>query len=180
MKRSGCAGVNFGIDSLCDEQLLRLGRRHRLKDVAELVRILRQEELNFMFDLLVGGPGETEQTVTTTINKVKELDIPLTGISVGIRVYPNTPLGKAVANGFGNEGLHPSTASLYGPVFYLSPLLGNKPLDLVQRLVADDPRFLFLAAPADKESYNYADDDALCQLITGRQPGRLLGHYPAN
>ena len=165
MKRSGCAGVNFGIDSLCDEQLLRLGRRHRLKDVAELVRILKQEELNFMFDLLAGGPGETEQTVTATINKVKGLDIPLTGISVGIRVYPNTPLGKAVANGFGNEGLHPGTASLSEPVFYFSPLLGNEPLTLVQRLVADDPRFLFLSAPADKESYNYAGDEFLCQLI---------------
>jgi len=165
MKRSGCAGVNFGIDSLCDEQLLRLGRRHSLKDVADLVRILREEKLNFMFDLLVGGPGETEQTVTTTINKVKELDIPLTGISVGVRVYPNTPLGKAVASGFSNQGLHPRTASLSQPVFYLSPLLDNEPLHLVQRLVAGDTRFLFLAAPTDKESYNYADDESLCQLI---------------
>ena len=165
MKRSGCAGVNFGVDSLCDEQLLRLGRRHRLKDVAELVRILREEELNFMFDLLAGGPGETEQTVTTTINKAKELSVPLTGISVGVRVYPNTPLGKAVADGFGNQGLHPRTTSLSQPVFFLSPLLGNEPLDLVQRLVAGDPRFLFLAAPSDEESYNYADDEFLCRLI---------------
>jgi len=171
MKGSGCAGMNFGIDSLCDEQLLRLGRRHRLKDIAELVSILRQEEINFMFDLLVGGPGETEQTVTTTINKVKELDIPLIGISVGVRVYPNTPLGKAVTSGFGNEGLHPMTASLSEPVFYLSPLLGNEPLNLVQHLVADDPRFLFLAAPEDKESYNYADDDFLCQLIEAGNRG---------
>ncbi|UCH50800.1 MAG: radical SAM protein [Chloroflexota bacterium] len=171
MKRSGCAGVNFGIDSLCDEQLLRLGRRHRLKDVAELVRILKQEELDFMFDLLAGGPGETEQTVTATISMVKELDIPLAGISVGVRVYPNTPLGKAVANGFGNDELHPRTSSPSEPVFYLSPLLGNEPLTLVQRLVAGDPRFLFLAAPAEKESYNYAGDEFLCQLIEGGNRG---------
>jgi len=165
MKRSGCAGVNFGIDSLCDEQLIRLGRRHRLKDVVDLVGILRGEDLNFMFDLLVGGPGETEQTVTTTVNKIKELNIPLTGISVGIRVYPETPLGKAVASGLSRQGLHPRTASFSQPVFYLSPQLGNKPLQLVQRLVAGDPHFLFLAAPADKESYNYADDESLCRLI---------------
>lgn len=42
MKKSGCAGVNFGIDSLCDEQLLRLNRRHTLEDVIDLVRILRE------------------------------------------------------------------------------------------------------------------------------------------
>jgi len=84
---------------------------------------------------------------------------------VGVRVYPNTPLGKAVTNGFGNAEINAVTAPPNEPAYYLSPLLGNEPLDLVQRLVADDPRFLFLAAPADKESYNYADDEALCQLI---------------
>ena len=165
MKRSGCAGVNFGVDSLCDEQLLRLGRRHNVKDVAELVRVLRQEEINFMFDLLVGGPGETEETVSAAINKIKELDVPLTGISVGVRVYPDTPLGKAVAGGFNRQGLHPRTTSSSRPIFYLSPQLGKRPLELVQRYVAGDPRFLFLAAPADKGSFNYAGDESLCQLI---------------
>ena len=171
MKRSGCAGVNFGVDSLCDEQLLRLGRRHNLKDVAELVRILRQEDINFMFDLLLGGPGETEQTVGATINKIKELDVPLTGISVGVRVYPDTPLGKAVATGFNRRGLHPRSISPSRPVYYLSPQLVNRPLELVQSLVADDARFLFLAAPSDKESYNYAGDEFLCRLIEEGQRG---------
>ncbi len=165
MKKSGCAGVNFGVDSLCDEQLLRLGRRHRLKDVIELAHILQQEELNYMFDLLVGGPGETEQTLAATINKVKEMDVPLTGISVGIRVYPDTPLGKAVSNGFGNQALHSASADLSRPVFYLSPELVKEPLLLLQRLVAGDPRFLYLAAPSDNKSYNYADDEFLCRLI---------------
>ena len=164
-KRSGCAGINFGVDSLCDEQLLRLDRRHDWRDIAELVHILREEGLNFMFDLLVGGPGETERTVRATIDRVKELDIPLVGISVGVRVYPHTPLGKAVASGFSSEGLHPRTSCLSEPVFYLSPLLGNDPVALVHQLVAKDPRFLFLSAPADEESYNYADDEFLCKLI---------------
>lgn len=165
MKRSGCAGINFGVDSLCDEQLVRLDRRHSSRDVAELVHILREEELNFMFDLLVGGPGETEQTVRATIDRVKELDIPLIGMSVGVRVYPDTPLGKAVKSGFDSEGLHPRTCCVSDPVFYLSPLLGGDPLALVHQLVAEDPRFLFLSAPADQESYNYADDESLCKLI---------------
>jgi len=165
MKKLGCAGVNFGVDSLCDAQLLRLGRRHSLKDVAELVGILRKEGLNYMFDLLVGGPGETEQTVSTTVNKIKELDIQLAGISVGVRVYPETRLGKAVASGPNHPGLHPALASFSQPVFYLSPQLGDEPLQLVQHLVAGDPHFLFLAEPADEKSYNYADDESLCRLI---------------
>ena len=42
MARSGCAGINFGVDSLCDEQLKRLGRRHRLSHIESLVSTLRQ------------------------------------------------------------------------------------------------------------------------------------------
>ena len=41
MKKAGCAGINFGVDSLCDEQLHRLGRVHRLSDVENLNNILR-------------------------------------------------------------------------------------------------------------------------------------------
>jgi radical SAM superfamily enzyme YgiQ (UPF0313 family) len=171
MKKSGCAGINFGVDSLCDGQLLRLGRRHSVKDVAELARILREEEINFMFDLLLGGPGETEETVTATVNKAKELKIPLTGISVGVRVYPDTALGKAVVSGSYHEGLHPEAAPFSQPAFYLSPPMGHRPLQLVQRLIGDDPRFLFLAAPGAKKSFNYAGDEFLFKLIVTGQRG---------
>jgi radical SAM superfamily enzyme YgiQ (UPF0313 family) len=165
MVRSGCAGINFGVDSLCDEQLLRLGRKHSSADIAKLVNILRTEGINFMFDLLIGGPGETEQTTMTTIENVKELDIPLTGISVGVRVYHNTPLGTAVETGFGSDCLHPSTSEPWEPVFYVSPFLSSEPAAFVHELTDSDLRFLFLTAPDDKESYNYADDEALCRLI---------------
>jgi len=166
MKRAGCAGINFGVDSLCDEQLSRLGRSHSAKDIQQLVRLVKGEGLNYMFDLLIGGPGETEKTVRATIEKVKELDIPLVGIAAGVRVYPETPLGKAVADGFIKDGLYPETGhAFYELFFYLSPYLGSDASLLINELVAGDPRFLFLASPAEEGSYNYADDEALCQLI---------------
>ncbi|GAI21615.1 unnamed protein product, partial [marine sediment metagenome] len=43
-----------------------------------------------MFDLLIGGPGESEETARATIERVKELSIPLAGIAAGMRVYPGT------------------------------------------------------------------------------------------
>ncbi len=166
MKRAGCCGINFGIDSLCDEQLLRLRRSHSTSDVERLVQILKDERLNYMFDLLIGGPGEREDTVRVTIDKVKELDIPLAGIAAGIRVYPDTPLGKAIASGFDKKGLHPRGGrAFHKPFFYLSPYLGSDASALIDELLAGDPRFLFLASPAEEGSYNYADDEALCQKI---------------
>jgi len=166
MKKAGCAGINFGVDSLCDEQLQRLGKAHSLDDVRQLVRILSREGLNYMFDLLIGGPGETEETVKTTIDKVKELDVPLVGIAAGVRVYPGTPLGKAVADGVVKEGLQTGTETdLTRPLFYMSPSLGNDAVALIHQLAGNDPRFLLLAAPAEEGSYNYADDEGLSRLI---------------
>ena len=166
MKGAGCAGINFGVDSLCDDQLHRLGRAHTSSDVHQLVHLLHREELNYMFDLLVGAPGETPDTVKATINKAKEFDVPLVGMAVGVRVYPNTPLGKAVADGFIKEGLYPDTVEgPEQPVFYLSPALGDDGITLINQLVDDDPRFLVLAAPGEEGSYNYADDELLSQLI---------------
>jgi hypothetical protein len=166
MKRAGCCGINFGVDSLCDEQLDRLRRTHRLNDIEKLVHILKNIEMNYMFDLLVGGPGETEKTVRTTIEEVKRLDIPLAGIAAGVRVYPGTLLGRAIADGSITEGLYPQVGGeLDAPLFYLSPYLGNDVSLLIGDLVAGDSRFLFLASPDDEQSYNYAGDEMLCQLI---------------
>ncbi len=167
MKAAGCAGINFGVDSLCDEQLRRLRRKHRLAEVRELVHLLRVEGLNYIFDLLVGGPGETEATLRTTISAARALDVPLVGIAAGIRVYAGTSLAKAVAAGRIKDGLDPRAADCASgqPLFYVSPHLGNDPLALVNHLVGDDPRFLLLSRPADKASYNYAGDEVLTRLI---------------
>jgi radical SAM superfamily enzyme YgiQ (UPF0313 family) len=166
MKAAGCAGINFGIDSLCDEQLHRLGRTYLSNDVAELVRLVHAEGLNYMCDLLIGGPGETTETAEITINGARELNIALVGIAIGVRIYPHTPLGEAVASGSIKEGLHPETSVVHEqPIFYLSPYLGNDAIALINQLVDSDPRFLLLSAPAEEGSYNYADDEALCELI---------------
>ena len=166
MKASGCAGINFGVDSLCDEQLHRLGKVHSSQDLARLVRLLHEEGINYMFDLLIGGPGEMAETIEVTINRAKELNVPLVGIAAGVRVYPHTPLGDAITRGDIRGGLHPDTAKgADQPVFYLSPALADNVFTLIDRLVDGDSRFLVLSNPADEGSYNYADDDGLCQLI---------------
>ena len=83
MAKAGCAGINFGVDSLCDEQLARLGKNQRLSHIEELVHILKENELNFILDLLIGAPGETEDTIRTTIEEVRRLEVPLVGMAVG-------------------------------------------------------------------------------------------------
>jgi len=166
MKSAGCAGINFGADSLDDGQLRRLGRAHSSADIGQLVRVLKDEGLNYMFDLLVGGPGETVDTVRATIDGVRRLNVPLVGISAGIRVYRGTPLGDDLANSSLRGGLESGEGGEQGEMlFYLSPELGDDVSGLIADLADGDQRFLLLSAPAEEGSYNYAGDDMLCRLI---------------
>ncbi len=166
MVRAGCRGINFGVDSLCDAQLARLGRNYSLSEIQNLVKILKEEKINYIFDLLVGGPGETTETVRISIQKVGELDIPLVGIAIGVRLYPRTILAEAVAGGFGKEGLYPEgDLNFHNPTFYISPYLNDNAFDYIKELVNDDPRFLSLISPNESRSYNYAGDEKLYKLI---------------
>lgn len=164
MRRAGCAGINFGVDSLHDPQLHRLGREHRRADVAGMAASLRRAGLSFMCDLLIGAPGEDQDSVRATVEEALRLELPLVGVAVGVRVYPGTPLSRLLAHG--GDGIQPPQhGGLHQPVFYLSPALGRDPLGLVRHLCGDDPRFLLLASPDEARSYNYAGDDRLQQAI---------------
>jgi hypothetical protein len=146
--------------------LLRLGREHNCDTVQLLVRLLKTEGINYIFDLLIGGPGETEGTVRASIDMIRRLDVPVVGISAGVRVYPGTDLAKAISQGFARNALYPKNAINYrDPTYFLSPYLGSYVLDLISDIVGDDSRFLLLSSPSEKGSYNCAGDESLCQII---------------
>lgn len=162
MKQAGCEGINFGIDSLHNGQLGRLRKRHTAADIERLVEILDSEKLNYMADLLIGCPGETEATVRASIEAVKKLGIPLVGLAVGIRVYEGTQLKTQLDKELSSNS---SYTVQNEPLYYISPLLGPDPFGLIQELTENDQRFLSLAAPGDTDSYNYAGDEHLSRLI---------------
>ena len=67
--------------------------------------------------LLLGGPGETRESVEESLAFARSLRLDDLRITVGIRIYPGTPLAKrAVA-----EGMIASEDDLLRPSFYLAP-----------------------------------------------------------
>jgi hypothetical protein len=166
MERAGCKGINFGVDSLSDEQLKKLGREHTSCDIQNTVGILDKTGVKYIFDLLMGGPGETKETIHSSIEAVRSIGVPLAGISVGVRVYPGTHLAKMVSEGRYPNAIFPeNTTNLCEPTFFISPGLGGETFNLVNEIIGDDDRFLLLSIPSEKGSYNCADDESLCQLI---------------
>ena len=115
-----------------------------------------------MADLLIGCPGENKMTLRTTIETAKRLDIPLVGMAAGIRVYEGTKLKRQLdERSFKDEIL----ITKDGLCYYMSPELGADAFGLIRELTGDDERFLTLADPGDADSYNYADDEHLSELI---------------
>ena len=171
MAEAGCVGINFGVDHCRPEILAALGRQHREADLSRTAKAARRAGLTFLFDLLLGGPGETRQTMREVIELCQALAIPRVGTPVGIRIYPNTPLAEEI-KGQGTFGRNPhlrgvleNNEDLLLPLFYVSAELGNEWESFLGSLVGDDVRFFFPLREKQTSNYNYNANLVLTEAI---------------
>ncbi len=171
MARAGCAGINFGADSGSDKMLHNLGRSYGADQLVRNAGFLRDYKLTFMYDLLLGGPGETRETLKQTIELIKHVRPDRVGVSMGVRVVPGTALADMVeqAGPLGDnpnlQGALKGNQSMLEPIFYLDEGMGPNPGTYIQKLIDDDPMFLF-ANPEDmSKNYNYNNNRVLVQAI---------------
>lgn len=171
MVRAGCSGIDFGADSGDDEVLRSLGRDFRSEDVRKTAEICHRHGITFMYDLLIGGPEETRESVERTIGLMKEIHPHRVGISIGIRIYDGTGIGRLVRK----QGVTPSNKNLHGvidgnvsflsPIYFLSEKVGLEVEGLVSDLVEGDSRFLHASTEDLDANYNYNDNSVLVQAI---------------
>jgi hypothetical protein len=171
MKRAGCVGIDFGVDHGDDGMLQRLGRNFRATDLLETARLCRKHGLVFMFDLLLGGPGETPETLRRAIELMRRAEPDRVGLSIGVRIYPGTPLARRLLR----ESITPDHPALFGqvadnpdflaPIFYVEPPLGQGIFELVGTLVGEDERFFFADPTKADRNYNYNANEVLREAI---------------
>jgi hypothetical protein len=189
-RRAGCRGINFGTDSGNDAMLARLGRAHRRSDIVAAVAATRAAGMSCMLDLLLGGPGESRESLRETIELARSCGADRVGLSVGIRIYPGTSFARNFLECGGTTPLcfeaevgggrlevrknkaascrrtpKNSTPSLLEPHFWIEPSLGDSIHDVVRELVADDPRFFFMDPSRADANYNYNDNAPLVAAI---------------
>jgi radical SAM superfamily enzyme YgiQ (UPF0313 family) len=169
LKRSGCEGINFGVDSVHPVILKNLGRDHSMEDLKNVSRLCTRYKIRFMFDLLLGGPGEDRETIKYTIDSVKKLNPACVGLSYGIRVYPGTALSNMISknasmkkNLYGNKG---NGKSFMKPVFYISEKIGKDLVGYTNSLVSGDRRFFIGASDESERNYNYNANIKLQEAI---------------
>ena len=115
MAAAGCRQVSLGFESGSRRMLRSLNKHFGPEEVERAARVLSDHGIRTMGFLLLGGPGETRESVEESAAFVDRLDLDLVKITVGVRIYPNTSLAElAVSKGVLSPG-----DSLLRPRFYL-------------------------------------------------------------
>jgi radical SAM superfamily enzyme YgiQ (UPF0313 family) len=96
MQQVGFQDVDLGVESACNRTLQSLGKNFRKADVLKAAKLLQQAKIPVSWFLLLGAPGETEDTLHETLETVGQAASPwdLVVIGVGIRVYKGAPVGE--------------------------------------------------------------------------------------
>ena len=76
MRDAGCTGVEFGSDAAQPGMLAGLGKNFTVEDLRRASTICREASIPFCHSLLLGGPGETLETVRETLDGPRaDLDV---------------------------------------------------------------------------------------------------------
>ncbi|MCX5895831.1 MAG: radical SAM protein, partial [Proteobacteria bacterium] len=138
MAQAGCREVSLGFESGC-ERILRIMNKHfTLKDVRRASELLAHHKIRQMGFLLLGGPGETRESVEESLAFADSLPLDALKISAGIRIYPYTALAQtAVA-----EGVICADDDLLTPKFYMAAGLEEWLRETVKNWMSTRPHWI--------------------------------------
>ena len=117
MAEAGCVDASIGFESGCERILRSMNKRFLLKDVRRTCAFLGGHAIRRMGFLLIGGPGETHESIKESLVFADSLDLESMKITMGIRIYPHTPLAEHARR----EGLISADDDLLLPRFYMQP-----------------------------------------------------------
>jgi radical SAM superfamily enzyme YgiQ (UPF0313 family) len=121
MAEAGCKEVSLGFESGSENMLRRMHKPFTLEEVRCASDLLRQSHIRRMGFLLLGGPGETRESVEESLAFAKSLDLDALKLSIGIRIYPDTDIARVAKE----EGLISTDQDLLYPRFYTVPDLAD-------------------------------------------------------
>ncbi len=121
MAQAGCEEINLSFESGNNQILENMNKKFTIEEVGRVANIFKRYGIKQTGFVLLGGPGETKQTVEETLAFTEKLGLDTVNLTLGMRIYPGTTLSKiAVEKGFTERG-----DSLLRPVFYLEKELRN-------------------------------------------------------
>lgn len=119
MAKAGCTQVSLGFESGSETMLPQLNKRFSCREVRDISETLAGVGIQRYGFLLLGGPGETRETVEESLGFADSLHLDALKITVGLRIYPHTPLASTALA----DGLIKPDDDLLKPRFYITPCL---------------------------------------------------------
>jgi radical SAM superfamily enzyme YgiQ (UPF0313 family) len=121
MAEAGCVEVSLGFESGSPGVLRAMNKRFNPEEVRGISQRLAGQGIRRIGFLLLGGPGETQQSVVESLEFADSLDLEMLRVSVGVRIYPRTALARLAVE----EGLLLPNDDLLQPRFYIRPGLAE-------------------------------------------------------
>ena len=128
MARSGCKAIEFGTDSGSATMIANLKKEFAADDLRQASALCHKHHLKFCHSLIFGGPGETQRTVTETIELMDALRPTAVIAMTGIRVLPGTEMVDIALR----DGQIDADDNLLYPKFYIAPGLGDELIDRIE------------------------------------------------
>ena len=116
MARAGCKEVSLGFESGAEPVLQALNKQFNPQEVRRISRILGDYGVQRMGFLLLGGPGETRESVEQSLTFADSLNLEMVKVTTGMRIYPHTRLARIAVE----EGFISAEDNLLKPRFYLA------------------------------------------------------------
>lgn len=139
IRDSGGAMAQVGNESGSELVLTSLGKGFGREQVEQTLRLLKEADLPFSCFLMMGGPGETPDTVKESVALLEKYAPRLVNLTVGIRIYPGLPLHhRAVV-----EGIVDPDDPLLWPKFYLSPAIREWIWGYLEEVTKRHPNWIF-------------------------------------
>ncbi len=120
MERAGFAGMGLTVESASDRVLEGLRKGFTTREVHKAAEVMKRHRIPCAWIFLLGGPGETRDTVAETLRFAGTAPRPqdVVFFNIGIRIYPGTEL-ESIARRQGILTAPPD--QMLRPVFYVSP-----------------------------------------------------------
>ncbi len=138
MKSAGCVGVEFGTDGGVDATMAAMGKGFTQLDVERAQRVCDEAGLEAAHYLILGGPGETEETLQATYEFMERIRPRAVIVMLGVRIYPGTRLVTRAAK----EGVIKDGESLLEPRFYISKDVQDILLESVESYARTRPNWI--------------------------------------
>ncbi|HOV32615.1 MAG TPA: radical SAM protein [Candidatus Hydrogenedens sp.] len=122
MAKSGCRQISLGFESGSEQVLKNLNKRFSREDIRTVSNMFADYGIERTGFLLLGGPGETRETVEESLEFADSLKLDFLKVTIGIRIYPDTKLSEIAKE----QGIIKQEDNLLFPTFYLSPELDRE------------------------------------------------------